>query len=788
LARKLVVLFAVVAAVGVVLIMRRREAPPEAVARPNILLITLDTTRADRLGCYGYGKAMTPSLDALARHGVVFEQAISSVPLTLPSHATILSGLHPPEHGLRVNGAHRLGDEVPVLQEILRHQGYATGAFIAAYVLDSDFGLDRGFDVYDDDLSNAYAQEPGEPLTVYRPGDQVADSALNWLKLREDKPFFCWVHLFDPHMPYHKHDTLNDTPFADQASYDAEVAFMDRQVGRIMAYLDEQGLSKNTLVIALGDHGEGLGEHREQEHGYMLYGTTQHVPLIVSWPGHVRAGYRVDTLMSLADLFPTLTDLLSLDAHYEGLARSVKPALFGQPIDPTMCYSETDLPYTTFNWCPLRSLTTSDFRYIRTARTELYDRRTDPTEQNNLASKHPEVVERLDAELSALEAGMDRRSPEKVELTGEGRRRLESLGYVAGNDVEVDTSKLDYEKLPDIKDMLGVAQMVTQASDFARQGRHGDAAGILRRAVKFSPDTARFHRQLGESLIHLGQTDEAVAELREAVRLEPASSRSRVKLADALIEQGKPDEAIEELREAIRLDPNHYAARANLANALLNKDDLDEAIAEARRAIELEADRHEAYTTLGMALSRKGDETAIEAFEKALEHHPHPAEAHVNLGLALAQLGRIAPAREHFAKAVELDPGNAEAHYNLGVVLFGEGKTEEAVDHFFRAVQLNPNHVEAHTNLSNGLLMMGKVEGAIFHAKEALRVDPDQIAAHYNAAIGLDYLGRYEEAIHHFQEVLRLDPTNAAVRQKLAEAQRKQQAAQATQPATAPGP
>jgi len=254
-------------------------------ARPNVLLITLDTTRADRLGCYGDRDALTPRLDGLAADGTRFDAAYTPSPMTLPAHATLLTGLEPPEHGVRINGRQRLPDGVSTVAEALRSRGYRTSAFVAAYVLARRFGLDRGFETYDDDLSAALPQTVHEQLSVSRPGDVVAGAALDWLGsvVREGAPFFAWVHFYDAHYPPHAHASLDGTRFAGAASYDAGIAFMDQQVGRLLDFLDASGHARDTVVIAVGDHGEGLGEHGDQEHGYLLNEEVLRVPLLLRW-------------------------------------------------------------------------------------------------------------------------------------------------------------------------------------------------------------------------------------------------------------------------------------------------------------------------------------------------------------------------------------------------------------------------------------------------------------------------------------------------------------------------
>ena len=273
----------------------------------NLVLITLDTTRADRLGCYGYERALTPALDGLSASGVLFERAYTAVPSTLASHATMFTGLTPREHGIHENGTGQLSGKIPVVAEILRSRGYDTGAFVGAFVLDAKFGLNRGFQEYDDDTFGG--EHSVDPLHRRRSGQSVVDKALHWLKGRTTRPFFCWVHLFDPHAPYAARADLFGTQFENRP-YDAGIAVADQQIERVLDHLRRNGLTEQTMVVVAGDHGEGLGEHFEVEHGHLLYNSTLHVPLIFSWPQKNKPGHRVPTPVSLVDLYPTLLDCL----------------------------------------------------------------------------------------------------------------------------------------------------------------------------------------------------------------------------------------------------------------------------------------------------------------------------------------------------------------------------------------------------------------------------------------------------------------------------------------------
>ncbi|MFT5284741.1 MAG: arylsulfatase A-like enzyme, partial [Planctomycetota bacterium] len=373
----------------------------------NLLLVTIDTVRVDHLGAYGYELAKTPSIDALAERGVVFEQAYTPAPMTLPAHSTMMTGLLPPEHGARVNGVHKLDDEIMTLAERLSANGYRTGGFVAAFVLNAQFGLAQGFDFYDDDLSDAYEQDVENGLAKYRPGNQVVDSALEWLKQGDGaKPFFAWVHMYDAHYPWHSHGAGDEND--DRANYDAEITFVDQQYGRLADWLYASGEQDNTVVVVVADHGEGLGDHHEIEHAYLLNEEVLHVPLIFAGPGS-KAGHRVNALVSLEDLQPTMLELLQVPVEPMH-GRSLVTALSGQAIESGESYAETDLPWTSFRWAPQRSLTTAEWKYVRTPQIELYNRETDLSEKANLAVARKKLAAELEQRLTDLEAKLGSRS------------------------------------------------------------------------------------------------------------------------------------------------------------------------------------------------------------------------------------------------------------------------------------------------------------------------------------------------------------------------------------------
>ncbi len=533
--------------------------------RPNLLLVTLDTTRADRLGAYGYAPAKTPALDALAERGVVFEEAYSPAPMTLPAHATMMTGLLPPEHGARVNGMHRLAPDVPTLAEGLSSGGYRTGAFIAALVLDGKFGLARGFEHYDDDLSDAYKQGAADELARYRAGDLVVDAALEWLDgTRDARPFFAWVHLYDAHVPWRLHGKARSFPLS--RTYDRELEFVDEQVGRLVAFLDERGIRDTTIVMAVADHGEGLEDHHELEHGYLLNEEVLRVPWIVAGPG-VERGHRARALVSLSDLCATVLDLSGLPRGRVG-GRSVAAALRGDELPSIPAYGETELPWTSFRWAPQTSLTTPDWKYVRTPDTELYDRALDRGERNNLARDRPEVVAALDAELAALEATLERRTSDAASTTDEDLERLAALGYAAGTDGGAPN---DASELADVKTRLAVKDLASDLTQRLEQLTPDEHRALAQRLVDLSPETPSFHNQLGNAFVRLGDFERALPELERTVELAPTSAGAHEALGTALESCGRVADARVHAELALELDPRHARAQLLLERIQLHE-------------------------------------------------------------------------------------------------------------------------------------------------------------------------------------------------------------------------
>jgi arylsulfatase A-like enzyme/Tfp pilus assembly protein PilF len=533
-------------------------------SRPNVLLITLDTTRADHIGSYGAASSHTPNLDRLAREGVLLEQTMTPVPLTLPAHATLLTGQEPVHHGVRNNGAYTLLSSAATLAEAFAAAGYSTGAFVSSFILHRQFGLAQGFSVYDDAVINE------------RPGAETARRVLAWIAGREERrPFFLWLHLYDPHAPWTPPREFR--ALALPSPYDQEIAAADAALGLVVDALRRERKLDQTIIVAVGDHGEGLGDHGEKEHGLFLYEETVRVPCIVRLPHAERAGTRCTALAGLIDLAPTLLDLARLPPLPAADGRSLVPALRGGPgPERAGLLLETVYPQEGFAWAPLRALRTPEWKWIEAPQPELYRLADDPGERTNLADSGAEIAGRLQR---ALEVGFQRaKSAEATEaatdLSPEVAERLASLGYVSrGPTAESDSTT----KAKDPKTMLAVLGDFEEAKRALDESRFRDAVPVYRRLLHYDPTNVTTWLSLGLALNGTRAYAEAEEALRHALTLSPKNATVEGALADAVFGQRRYADALERYRASMAAASQQSRAQIGTALCLLALGRPDEA-------------------------------------------------------------------------------------------------------------------------------------------------------------------------------------------------------------------
>ena len=676
--RALVVALVAVAAL-VALRMWRRE--PAARVRPSLLVVTIDTLRADRVSAYGGDASLTPNINALAGRGAVFEEAVASVPLTLPSHATILSGLEPPHHGVHDNGTFVFPQDRETLATLLKGSGYATGAFVGAYVLDRRFGLARGFDAYDDAIERR--AEGVSVLESERRGERVVAAAGEWVARQAD-PFFAWAHLYDPHAPYDP-----PPPYRERMAgrpYDGEVAYADACVGRLIDAARRKA-GERLIVVVLADHGEALGAHGESTHGFFLYQPTLRIPLIVAGPG-VPAGVRLAGLARTVDLLPTLLRLLDVPAP-EGL--DGVDILGGSP--PRESYAETVYP-RTLGWAPLHSFRLGPLKYVHAPRPELYDLAQDPGEEHDLAARRPDDVARLAAALAALRSR--ERAPVRAASDPEVAERLRALGYVAAP-----SGGAGIQALADPKDRIGLWHRFEQATWADVRGDRTTAAGMFRALVAEEPANATFRRALAAALRRAGRAAEANAALGDLEVIAPLDPLAWHEMAVSAAQAGR-------FAEALRAE---------------------------QRAIALDANLPELHNHLGILLTRTGKATeALAAFERAVAIDLNNARAWTNRGNALRALGRRPEAADAYGKGMRLAPGDPDPRNGLGVLAVESGDLDRAAILFREVLAEHPDHHESRLNLAVVYVRQQRLADARAELRAILAARPDRDTAARAAA------------------------------------------------------
>lgn len=578
-----------VAALAVVACGRTSPPPASARAPRNVLLITIDTLRADHVGAYGYSRARTPALDGLARHGVLFERAYAVAPITLPSHATILTGRYPPGHGARDNGM-QVSAAVPTLATELRARGFRTGAFIAAFPLDHQFGLGRGFDVYGDRLPR---QPDGRPANE-RPAVDVVNDAWAWLATTGNAPFFLWVHLFEPHAPYGHGGPANAArPVIER--YDEEIATADREIGRLLSALGPR--TADTLIVAAGDHGEAFGEHGEFAHSIFVYDTTLRVPLVMAVPGLAATGVRVREPVSLADVAPTVMRLVGGDLKdVDGL--DLGPLLTGGTVPRRELYAESFAPLVEFGWAPLRSIRSGGWKYIAAPRAELYNVERDATETADVVKAEAAVARGLDERVSkyagpALPRGL--LAPPDPEAAA----RLRALGYTTASSPGAAAGDR-----PDPKDRRALAARIAQVTSGELSGQA--LVSALESIVGDDPRNGQAHLRLGYARLDDGDCQRAEKEFGAAIATGLPSADAHLGLATCLGRRNDLAGAERALAEARRLEPGSAVVAANIGILQAARGNLSGAIQSLQRALATDPGLDQARFNLAIALARSG--------------------------------------------------------------------------------------------------------------------------------------------------------------------------------------
>lgn len=630
-------------------------------APTNVILITIDTLRADHVGCYGATSIKTPTLDGIARDGVLFEHAISQVPLTWPSHAVILTGTYPFQNGVQDFTGQPLDPKFRSVTQAFKQRGYATGAVVSAFVLDRTWGLARGFDFYDDAFSpEAFARK--ETGLVDRRAAQSVDRAIAWLKKAHNRPFFFWLHLYDPHSPYDAPEPFG-TEYRDHP-YDGEIAYADHELGRLIAWMKSARLYDRSALVILSDHGESLGEHGESEHGFFIYNSTAHIPLIVKPPA--RQGFQASRISPPVETTAVAATLLQLAGFPAASEKQFHSGLDLKSRDGAddVAYSETFYPFSSFGWSPLHALQTSRYHFIEAPSPELYDLKTDPQEKNNIISQQAASVSVLKDKLQKLLAQNPYRPTGTTSsVSPDAQEKLQALGYVSfRSPVSKDALSRD---LPDPKSKISEFNTILRAEDAFHSGNNEAGRKLLSEIGASDPGMYIVPFLLGEASLREQKWQEAADQFKRCLQLNPNFDQAMTGLSRALIYLGDDAGAKQWAETALRQNPKNYHA----------------------------------LHQLGFVESKTDKQAAITDYEKAVAIQGNFAILRRDLGMLYFQEQNYSKAAEHLAKAADLGLKEAPLFNFLGVSYSRTNRLQNAVTSYKRALALDSTLAEAHLNL-----------------------------------------------------------------------------------------
>jgi arylsulfatase A-like enzyme/tetratricopeptide (TPR) repeat protein len=679
---------------------------------PNVVVITIDTLRADHVGSYGAKNVETPTLDALAARGVRFSQAIAPVPLTLPSHTSILTGRTPAHHGVRNNPEFVVPESVPTLAEQFRAGGYETAAFVSGYPLSRAFGLARGFDVYDD----RFRREDGEAPYTERRGDRTVAAVRAWFGRRQQdqsgRPYFLWVHFFDPHRPYDPPPPFRDR-FADRP-YDGEIAFVDAQVRELLALTGDPA-GQRTIILVAADHGEGLGEHGEPTHGLFIYDSTIRVPLIVAGPG-VPAGRVVESTVSLVDVTPTLLELARRPALANVDGRSLARLFGAAGTQAAAAYAESLFGRLCCGWAPLHGWRDANWMFIDAPAPELYDVKSDPGENMNVAASHAADVARFQAAVKA--AATSAPDQDRARAT-QSAARLASLGYFAG-------AASAKPSMRDPKDMAAVAVRMENA--IARErSEPATAVADLRAVIEADPMNTLARRHLAIALSSMHNYAAAIAEIDRLHELGDTTTLTAILLGECQRLDGRAADAVKTLQQAVERDERDPAVWNAYGRALTAAGERDKGLAAFRHALELQPDDGEAMSAVADMAIEAGDlVTARQTLETLAAGDPDDRAVQVKLAAVLARTGDLPSAITRLKTVLDHDPSNVDALVNLGAAYAKAGDPGDAVRYFERALSAGARSPIVLNSLAAARLETGDRPGAIAVLRRSLAAQPNQ--------------------------------------------------------------
>jgi arylsulfatase A-like enzyme/Tfp pilus assembly protein PilF len=667
-----------------------RPVDASGLAPANLVVITLDTTRADHIGAYGSTLVKTPAIDALAREGVLFDQAGTTAPLTLPAHASIFTGRYPPEHGARDNGGFFLGPEQVTLAEVLKARGFQTGAFIAAYVLDSKWGVDQGFDTYLDDFD--FMQARGRATgSIQRPANEVVDKALPWIDQAKGGPFFAWIHLYDPHTPYDPPEPYK-TEYAGHP-YRGEVAFADAQVGRVVAFLRERNLLDRTVVAVLGDHGEGLGDHGENSHGFFIYESAARVPFVIRAPFERLRGRAVADPVRVIDLMPTVLSLLGVPVPREVTGASLLPLMTGdRPELGLEGYAEAMYPLHHYGWSDIKALRSGRYKAIDAPRPELYDLQDDPGETRNLFDARRALGDQMLARLRQMEDAFQKvAAPRPAEdVDPDVRARLAALGYVGSF---VASASAPRTNRADPKDKIAVFNLLSTARELASEASGAaKAEAIYKQITDSDPNVIDVWFSLGGLYAKQRRYTEAIASYARALKIKPDYDLAVFNLANMYRRMGNDDAALAGFQRYLAIDAKDAYVHYQMGEIYLDRGDVARAEQSFSTALAIDPNVAQATNALGVIAFQRGDtDTAERLVNEALAKKADVRLAHYNLALIAEKRGDLQLAEKEYLLELEAHPDSFRAAFNLSRLYEQIGEPSLEIDALRQAIDANPD-------------------------------------------------------------------------------------------------
>ncbi|UCC38183.1 MAG: sulfatase-like hydrolase/transferase [Candidatus Aminicenantes bacterium] len=734
----------------------------------NIILFTIDTLRADRLECYGYQNVKTPNINRLAKEGILFEHTIAQAPLTLPSHSSIFTGTNPLYHGIRDNGGFYLDESHVTLAEALKNEEFATGAFVGAFVLDSRWGLDQGFDYYYDNFDLTKYKKVSLDA-VQRRGDEVMAEAYKWLDKRLQEKFFAWIHLYDPHTPYEPPEPYK-TQYKGRAygQYDGEIAYVDQLIGEFHDFLEEKGLLEKTLIVFTADHGESLGEHKESAHGFFIYDSDIRIPLIIRFPQKKFSAKVINKQVRSIDIMPTVLHLINTGIPEGVQGESLLSLILGENNEGILAaYSETYWPRYHYGWSELKSIREGRYKFIDAPKPELYDVSVDPGELDNLIESEGKIAQRMKEE---LEAFIEKYSSEEIlnvgpkKVDNDSLIKLQALGYIGSFHT---TSKAkEGEKLGDPKDKIELYNEIKLTQFLVTEEKLERAEEKIKGVLEKDASVLEARYILGNIYSKQNKFDQAISEYKIALEVDSDYYEAIFGLALAYKRSDKINEAIVGFNRLIEIDPKDTKPFLHLGEIYEAKGELDEAERYLKSASVIDPENPVFRNKLGAVYLKKNMYDAAEREIQAalsIERSIPLLNAHFNLALLHEARGEFDRAVTEYKKEQEASPFNHKPDFNLGLFYAKTKELDKAIEEFESCIQKNEDFPSAYVFLAKAYMDSGKdLEEAARHALKGLSLNPDlqtNILAHFILADIYNRLGRHQESRKHVDKAKKLQKT-----------------------------